>query len=354
MINQEQNNGMAPAGVYIRNLPWIHDTPVAFFYREVHGRPLRHIIREKISIQSWSLDMLGKFKELLESSESFEGQRKTWILRHSEELITLVEVVDGWAEVITAGKERLLVESASLNVVKQIMEKDDQGVIPITFWALDPEKFPKSMMRKLSTPRWEDIKNNYDIDVNEEMQKLFELEDCPEEKLILWHGTPGTGKTHAIRALMRAWESWCDVAFITDAEKFVGGSPTYIFDVVNFGGGRPSSEIHKRSKLIILEDAGELMTMEARTTMGQGLSRLLNMTDGIFGQGMKVMFLITTNEPLSAIHPAVVRPGRCLCEVEFGPLSPNQANKWLKEKGSYIQVRNPTTLAELYAMTSDK
>ena len=28
-------------------------------------------------------------------------------------------------------------------------------------------------------------------------------------RLILWHGEPGTGKTHALRALSRAWSGWC-------------------------------------------------------------------------------------------------------------------------------------------------
>ena len=27
--------------------------------------------------------------------------------------------------------------------------------------------------------------------------------------LLLWHGEPGTGKTHALRALVRSWRDWC-------------------------------------------------------------------------------------------------------------------------------------------------
>jgi SpoVK/Ycf46/Vps4 family AAA+-type ATPase len=344
-----ESGELAGASLYVRNLPWLHDTPVAFYFREIHGKLLRHIAREKISIKGWSLDMLGHFKPLLEASESYDGHRKSWLLRHDRDLITLVEVVDGWAEILTAGKNFADVHETCAAIARQVTHDEDAAVVPITFWALDPEKFPKPMMRKLDTPKWSELSDNYDSSVVEGMERLFALRDCPRERMILWHGPAGTGKTHALRALLREWQPWCDAAFITDPERFVGGSPTYVFDVANFGGGRTAAEARQRSKLIILEDAGELMTTEARTTTGQGLSRLLNMTDGLLGQGLKAMVLITTNEPLSTMHPAVVRPGRCLCEMEFGPLSANTASRWLRARGSNAGIREPATLAQLYS-----
>lgn len=44
------NSELAGAGVYIRNRPWIDDTPVSFYFREIHGRLLRHFAHEKISV----------------------------------------------------------------------------------------------------------------------------------------------------------------------------------------------------------------------------------------------------------------------------------------------------------------
>jgi len=54
-----------------------------------------------------------------------------------------------------------------------------------------------------------------------------------------------------------------------------------------------------------------MMGADAKSQVGQGLSRLLNVSDGILGQGTKIMILVTTNENLGKLNPAVMRPGRC-------------------------------------------
>jgi hypothetical protein len=64
----------------------------------------------------------------------------------------------------------------------------------------------------------------------------------------------------------------------------------------------------------------------------------------IFGQGRNVLVAITTNEDLHRLHPAVVRPGRCLAQIEVGPLTAGEASRWLgRQTGS-------APLAELYAL----
>ncbi len=89
----------------------------------------------------------------------------------------------------------------------------------------------------------------------------------------------------------------------------------------------------------------------------QALSRLLNLTDGILGQGRKVLVAITTNEDLHRLHPAVTRPGRCLAQVEVGPFPPAEAAHWLRASGQghqNVAFASPVTLAELYALRSGR
>ena len=71
---------------------------------------------------------------------------------------------------------------------------------------------------------------------------------------------------------------------------------------------------------IILEDTGELLHVDAKRDVGQALARLLNTTDGILGLGTPTMVLITTNEEIAKINPALTRPGRCAAAIEFLPL----------------------------------
>jgi hypothetical protein len=83
---------------------------------------------------------------------------------------------------------------------------------------------------------------------------------------------------------------------------------------------------------------------------GQGLSRLLNLADGILGQGLPIMILITTNQPLSQLHAAASRAGRCLSQQDFGLLERSEAQQWLSDKGSNKEVHKATSLADLYAL----
>lgn len=103
-----------------------------------------------------------------------------------------------------------------------------------------------------------------------------------------------------------------------------------------------------RWRLLLLEDCDELIRGEAKHTAGQALSRLLNLTDGLLGQGRNVLVGVTTNEDLERLHPAVVRPGRCLARIEVGALTRKEAVNWLgTEEGV---GREGATLAELYAL----
>ena len=62
-----------------------------------------------------------------------------------------------------------------------------------------------------------------------------------------------------------------------------------------------------RWQLLVLEDAEALLRKGHR--LAAAMSMLLNLTDGLLGQGLRCLFLITTNEPLAAVHPALVPAG---------------------------------------------
>src|SRR5262249_54402747 len=81
---------------------------------------------------------------------------------------------------------------------------------------------------------------------------------------------------------------------------------------------------------------------------GQGLSRLLNVVDGLIGQGLRILVLVTTNEPFGALNEAVSRPGRCAAVVEFTAFDAAEADAWLARAGA-APAGQTATLAQLYA-----
>jgi len=185
---------------------------------------------------------------------------------------------------------------------------------------------------KLDVQLWHDIARNYPAQVSRQLDQLMALERPPNSgKLILWHGVPGGGKTWAIRALMSAWQGWCDFGLVMDPEKAFNDS-SYLLDLEADSWSEDGKDDDDNWRLIIAEDTDEFLRADAKQMSGSALGRLLNLADGILGQNSKAMFLLTTNEPIGTLHPALTRPGRALSQVEFVPFTVAEANEMARRR----------------------
>lgn len=226
----------------------------------------------------------------------------------------------------------------------EVTDPGDPDHIKVTFWMMTNS--PVSTARNLEIFHWEDTERNYPPAVSSRLSDLFESgPPTTGGKLILWHGPPGGGKTSAIKVLADRWRSWAKTEYITDPEAFFG-SAGYMLSVLN----KPiplNEDGEEMWRLVVVEDAGQFVKKDADIHAGQAFSRLLNLTDGMLGQGMKTIVLITTNQALTEMHEALRRPGRCMANIQFDDFSPSEASAWLGQ-----QVSESMSLAAMYETLS--
>ena len=186
-------------------------------------------------------------------------------------------------------------------------------------------------------------------DFHDELMQRFHDET---KGLILFHGEPGTGKTYYIRHLLRSMaennkkviymapnmvENLLDPAFLT-----------FLSDEVRY------ASYAKKFCVLLIEDAEPLLAARQYEGRVQGVSNLLNLTDGLLNDMLKVQIICTFNVKLRELDKALLRPGRLLARKEFRKLTAIDANVLASTLKVNYHFTKPVTIAEVFAKRKNK
>jgi ATP-dependent 26S proteasome regulatory subunit len=189
---------------------------------------------------------------------------------------------------------------------------------------------------------------NIDIPLNygEGFVKIHEkivsrLNEDKGKGLVLLHGLPGTGKTNYIRHLCGQLNK--EIIFIPPFMADSIASPDFITFLLE----------HTNSILVIEDAEKVVLDRDGDGSSRQGVSNLLNITDGLLSDCLSIQIIATFNTSRDRIDKALLRKGRLIAEWKFDALSVEASNKLLKSIGREDVSNKPMTLTEIYNMDEE-
>ena len=186
-----------------------------------------------------------------------------------------------------------------------------------------------------------DPDKQYNTDLpKEEIDKFIKSK---EGGLSIFYGKPGCGKSSYIKYLAQTHTN--RVFNILSQDLLLSGLSGFRKHLLtkDQGGG---------TCIYIIEDC-EKMLISRDKSFGDTsvISELLNLSDGIFGDYLKVKFILTFNANVPNLDTALLRKGRLKVKYEFKPLSGERLEALAKELGidwTDEEKKSGLSLADLY------
>lgn len=158
--------------------------------------------------------------------------------------------------------------------------------------------------------------------------------------LSIFHGPPGCGKTSYVRHLMARLLDTFEFYFMPVSTFDSLDSPRFVRFWLNEAEGG-------KRRIAVVEDAESLLLPRNESSQSS-VSSLLNATDGLLGDHLRLQIIATTNAPVRELDPALTRPGRLVGVREFGRLAPVQARRLAEAKGLKLPEQPDYSLGEIY------
>ena len=167
---------------------------------------------------------------------------------------------------------------------------------------------------------------------------IHKLNEPKSKGLVLLHGTPGTGKTHYLKYLASKIKN-----------KRVLFIPPFLADFITSPEMTPFL-IQNAGSVLFIEDAEKVIT-DRNTGGGNGVSNILNITDGILSDILNIQIVATFNMDKKKIDEALLRKGRLIAEHKFDALPIEDAQALINSLGFEHKADKPMTLTEIYNLS---
>lgn len=177
-----------------------------------------------------------------------------------------------------------------------------------------------------------DLSKNYNDDMP--YNDIINILNSSNNELILFDGKPGTGKTTLIKHLMKEI-SGKKFLFI-DSSFLIGlSSSSFISFMLKY-----------QDSIVVLEDCEKLL--DKRENGNPFMGTLLNLTDGIIGESVRLKFICSFNCSDDKIDDALLREGRLSLKYTFDKLTLD------KTKALDPNATEGKTLAQIYKKNTAK
>lgn len=197
-----------------------------------------------------------------------------------------------------------------------------------------------------------DLDINYGQGFEKFHNDLMQRFNSSTKGLVLFHGEPGTGKTYYIRHLLRK--------MVANRKVVIYIPPNMVDHLVDPGFMTfLANELKDRSEdgyfcVLLIEDAEPLLAKRQEGVRIQGVTNLLNMTDGLLNDMLNLQIICTFNVDISKLDSALLRPGRLIARKEFKPLAELDANLLAQRLGIKHHFEKPASLGEIYALQKNQ